>query len=404
MTLTVKDVVARLDEKPLTEDVRDLLVDRVKDLEYLGNTTENSSSCFIGLTGFPGIGKTTMINLVKFNGVKAVIYLNHRNSGLEILSDLADQLAAQLLEKKEMASAKKQLKELQQAANRILIHSHSTNFEANASVVVASGGGSTSTTIMENEIVPARGLIKKLQAALKEITAKRRVLLCLDDLDKEQDARSVLIIKELYNHLKMDNLIVVFVLDAKFCDLICGRKDDTSELPRLENEIENPIRLNPVAVPEDVASILRKRIGLEDIGKVVDDKTLEVLAYASGGRPRNSIRYLRWTVNRVNKIPVSLADVMETLEQNLRKGHAKNQLGEQEWEMLVFAAQMGSGKTPLNNLVKTIVEKKEYKESDVRNRVARLKSIYAIDTSDGIVTVDDILLAYVMGKEFLGQK
>lgn len=278
--MDIGEIIKNLVDKPLKEDT--FLVNRKEDLKQLELIAKFQPFGIFGLCGETGIGKTTVLNLLKFQKMKVLIVsLTERENKDTILYDLLYKISDSLLNDEKTA--------VKQSARRIrewiveevsLIKGFSLGVSLFAS---GSGNIQKSSTPRYNVFNARKNLSELLDILIKEYG---KVLLIVDELDKEEKKDVLSVLDSLKGELQKENLITLFSLPYSIYREYRQDRMRWNASGNLENIINDVTFLSEISNSE-IRELLMKRLG-KNI-RWFESDAVEELVLFSDGNPRDAL-------------------------------------------------------------------------------------------------------------------
>lgn len=275
-----RDVLKKLFDEPLKN--RELLIDRNKELDFIERIVNFQPSGVYGVCGETGVGKTTVLNFIElYKGTSIFLKLSEKESKEVIIGDLLYKLSKEILktEKGKIANHAKKaidfvLKEKE--------NSKSINGGLNAplNVSVSKNKGFTE----KFNLYEAYEYIDSLISTL--LKKHERLLLMIDELDKERKEDVLNILDSLKNVFEKENLIVVVSLPFSIYREYAKDLLRWNESGNLENIIKGLLFVEPLSNEQIQQMIFRR---LKDFPEIFDGKTLYDIAMYSDGNPRDAL-------------------------------------------------------------------------------------------------------------------
>ncbi|WP_129408400.1 ATP-binding protein [Marinitoga lauensis] len=286
-------IIERLMDKPLDEKNKNLLVNRDKEFEMINLIIKYQPYGIYGICGETGIGKTTVINNIYTDLYSVKISLSQRENQDTILYDILYNLSLKTEKDIELS---REIKEwVLEEISYIKGFSMGMSFFGNASVS------------RQNQKIPrfnyfkAKEYLNKLTDEL--IKKYKKVVLIIDELDKESKKEVLLVLDNLKLELQKEGFIVLVSLPYSIYREYKFDRMHRNESGNLENVIKDIIYLREFTNSE-IKEIIIKRI--KDFIYLFDENVIDLIADYSDGNPRDAF----WITQKI---------VFEALSKKLEK-------------------------------------------------------------------------------------
>lgn len=277
---SMEDLRIRFRDRPVTN--REFFVDRSKELAEL----EGFSSAFgdlVGITGERGSGKTSILNqFTPKEGKKIVILIEEKETKLDILIDLAYQLAGYMENDNLFSSLKDKIKQIK---HELLVEStHSISKELGVSVGLE---GRITRGEAKRESHSIHLVKNKFADLVKLLTSKTKAVLVIDELDKERKEDIARVLDSIKGYLRSSHIVTFISLPPsifyEYYKSVYHRKE---KIHNIENVMDEIVLLAKMT-DQDIKQILERRMGKNKI--IEDNAVLLILEYADGN-PRRALR------------------------------------------------------------------------------------------------------------------
>jgi len=267
-------------DKPLNHEEIAYLVNREEEISFLNNVAIHQPFGIVGIAGETGIGKTTVLNFVRPEGVFARrINISLRDSTESILYDLLYSLASSLESERGVSDYAKQIRDW--INNEV---SSIKGFSLGLSL------GMSADVKYEKSFRPKFnffGAREKLGSLIRKVTeAKGKFLLIIDELDKERKDDVLKIIDSIKNYIILENFVVILSLPFSIYREYTADRLRWNESGNLENVFKDMVFLETMKTSE-IKELLIKRIG-EHI-ELVEAEVLDIATEFSDGNPRDAL-------------------------------------------------------------------------------------------------------------------
>jgi predicted KAP-like P-loop ATPase len=235
-----------------------------------------------GLCGETGIGKTTVLNLLKFQDMKVlIISLTERENKDTILYDLLYKVSDLLANDKKTAvkqNAKRIREWIVEEVSLIKGFSLGISLFANGS-----GNIQKSSNPRYNVFNARKNLSELLDILIKEYG---KVLLIVDELDKEEKKDVLIVLDSLKTELRKENLISLFSLPYSIYREYRQDRMRWNASGNLENIINDVTFLREIKNSE-IRELLLKR--LDNCTRWFESDAIEELVLFADGNPRDAL-------------------------------------------------------------------------------------------------------------------
>ena len=330
----LKELINQLYDKPLGYEQRQFFIDRDNELKKLQEIIDFQPQGVYGVCGETGVGKTSFLKQFMSDKIKSYfIPISEKDNKEMIISDLIFKLAT-------LASAEKDktLKEKGTTLKKWVISETETsnNFSGGLNAI---GSASISHSKSEHKRFNIFEAKERLDVLLNAMLKKHsKVLLIIDELDKEKKDEVMLILDSLKQVISQDNMITVISLPFSIYREYSKDIMRWNEWGNLENIFRNMFFLNPLT-EQNVREMILKRMAQSPTA-LPNEAYYEIFRY-SNGNPRDA-----------------LSITQEILLDNRRKEITKEAVTKTIKKRVLHLVEFSASFTPLQEkLLKLIAEK-----------------------------------------------
>lgn len=304
--MSLRNLVKHLVDKPLDLESRNLLVDREKEIQILNRFAEFQSYGVYGVAGETGVGKTTVLNFVEAkDACVKKINITLRESVDSILYDLIYKLARALEVEGGIAKEARQIREwiTEEVASV-------RGFVLGVSMVASASVNFQKSQLPRFNFFAAREKLAELIE--KTVQLKRKLILLIDELDKEKKEDVLRTLDAIKSQILFENLVVILALPYSIYREYSADRMKWNEAGNLENIFKDFVFLEPLS-KSDIKELLIRRI--HEHLELVSQEVLEIASDFADGNPRDAIWILNKTVfENVGEKRISKEHIVRTIE------------------------------------------------------------------------------------------
>ncbi len=256
--MSIGELARRFNDSPLED--REFLVNRDEELLTLSRLAENYDSSIIGVTGERGSGKTTVLNLFTPEDpsiIKLMVRIEEKDTKLDIIASLLRGLCHGVQKERRFAGLKSNAEGILDFLNyqEEKIHLMSVGISHIGKFEREKGRYRTlryiSSTIKE-----------RIGDILKGMTENFKIVLCIDEIDKETSKDVVNILDSLKGVLRRQNLVVLVSLPPQIYETFLKDEILLREDYNLDDIFKKMVLL-PRLSNEDILEVINSRLGDE---------------------------------------------------------------------------------------------------------------------------------------------
>jgi len=338
---TLKELINNLYDKPLGYDQRRFFIDRESELKKLQQIIDFQPQGVYGVCGETGVGKTSFLKQFLSDKIKSYfIPISEKDNKEMIISDLIFKIAT-------LASKEKENKLKEKGVNlRNWVISEtetSNNFSGGLNAI---GSASISHSKSEHKRFNIFEAKERLNDLLNAVIKKHsKVLLFIDELDKEKKEEVMLILDSLKQVISQDNMITVISLPFSIYREYSKDIMRWNEWGNLENIFRNMFFLNPLT-EQNVREMILKRMAPSPT-TLPNEAYYEIFRY-SNGNPRDA-----------------LSITQEILLDNREKEISKEAVKKTIKKRVLHLVEFSSSFTPLQEKLLKIIAQKPQERSEI---------------------------------------
>ena len=269
---------------PLTNKEKTLFINRKKELNKMENSGRFMHSSIYGIAGETGSGKTTLFNILKFsdkNIEKITIPISEKETKEVIIADLVYKLCEKVLQNKKFSDfhkyAKKTLDFLEQEETKV---------KEKGIKIGQIIEGESKWALQAKARHDLSSIKNRLKKIINSLTSVNKIVLCIDEIDKEQEKDVIIILDSLKHILRYENLLSFIALpQIMYQQYIEDRSLFFSE-GNLENILKDVIPIVALS-DKDVEMMLDKRT--QKFPEVLPKDVKELVIDFADGNPREAL-------------------------------------------------------------------------------------------------------------------
>jgi|AntAceMinimDraft_9_1070365.scaffolds.fasta_scaffold32477_1 ABC-type lipoprotein export system ATPase subunit len=269
---------------PLTNKEKTLFINRKKELNKMENSGRFMHSSIYGIAGETGSGKTTLFNILKFsdkNIEKITIPISEKETKEVIIADLVYKLCEKVLQNKKFSDfhkyAKKTLDFLEQEETKV---------KEKGIKIGQIIEGESKWALQAKARHDLSSIKNRLKKIINSLTSVNKIVLCIDEIDKEQEKDVIIILDSLKHILRYENLLSFIALpQIMYQQYIEDRSLFFSE-GNLENILKDVIPLVTLS-DRDIEMMLDKRT--QKFPEVLPKDVKELVIDFADGNPREAL-------------------------------------------------------------------------------------------------------------------
>lgn len=372
----LKFLLNNFNDLPLTRDKEDFLINRENDLNTLSLWSENYENTIVGISGERGIGKTSILNifLPPKGSFRLIIKVREKDNTFAILVSILRSIAINTIKtgifKGISSTAKDTLDFLSYHEERIGMMKYGL------SEVLELGGEKGKIKAERFNLVTVRD---RLDTLLGEMAKKTKIIICIDEIDKEKSKDVVNILDSVKEVFRKKNLLVIISLPPSIYHAFLRDELIMSENYNLDDIVKN-IWFMPSLSQKNILDAINIRLDKYQDSIEPDAKRL-LVEYAMGN-PRRSILPMQQVLGYKmgEDLPVSKKDIYDAIRAPLEKYieelniESLSPTQKQMLEILINKFKRGH-KFIKRMLLPTFYITEGLKKSTVYDNIAKLKEI-----------------------------
>ncbi len=308
----LKIIINNLYDKPLELDRKSFFVNRDKEIDKMSETITYQPQGIYGICGETGVGKTSLLKQFMKNDIKSYfIPISEKQNKNTIICDLIYRLSSLISKEndKRVSDEANKLKEwvITETAN-------SVSLSGGINIIGSAGVSKTASKHKRFNIFEAK---ERLNNLLKKIiSGNSKVLLIIDELDKEKKDEVLLIVDSIKEILFQDNLITIISLPFSIYREYTKDVLRWNEWGNLENIFRNMIFVRPLD-EINIREMILKRISSNPT-ILPNDAFYEIYRY-SDGNPRDALSITQEIILDNKDKEISNEDVIKTIKKRIIK-------------------------------------------------------------------------------------
>lgn len=278
-----EEIMAMFNDLSLTEREINLFVNRADEIVRLTNIGRFMESSIYGIAGETGCGKTTIFNLLKFpKGItKFIITITEKESKEIIIADILDKLCKLILGNGKFSNLQKKVKDILQFMRQEEIKSREKGIKVGKLV---EGESKWAKTFQERYTISA--IKERLNDIIVSIARMTKVVLCIDEIDKERKEDAIVILDSVKEIFKAENTSCIVALPPIMYQQYLQDRDSLFSEANLENILKDILPIGKLS-DKDMEEMLNKRTGF--FPDVLPQEVKKVVIKFANGNPREAL-------------------------------------------------------------------------------------------------------------------
>ncbi len=278
----LKEVINNLYDKPIDSAQNLLFVNRRDEIGKIGDILAFQPQGIYGICGETGVGKTSLMRQFTQGDMKSYFIPVSEKDGKEsIVADLIFKISTLVSKDPEPVLRE----EAEKIRKWIITETQTSNtFSGGFSAFVSAGASHSSSQSNSFNLFEAK---EKLQDILSAILKRHgKLLLVVDELDKEKKEEVLLIVDSLKEILFQDNLITMVSLPFSIYREYARDLMRWNEVGNLENIFRGMIFVNPFS-EDGIRELIMKR--LSKFPAIIPNDVYPEIYRFSDGNPRDAL-------------------------------------------------------------------------------------------------------------------
>lgn len=269
---------------PLTDKEIMLFVNREKELRKMENTGRFMHSSIYGIAGETGSGKTTLFNVLKFPAKeveKIIIPISEKETKEVIIADLLYKLCDKVIQNKQFSDSSNYAKETIDFLAQEEVKSREKGIKVGKIIE-----GESKWAAQAKERYNLSSIKNRLKKVIHSLTSGSKIVLCIDEIDKERKGDVIVILDSLKDILRSKNLLSFIALpQLMYKQYIEDRTLFFSE-GNLENILKDVIPIGTLS-DKDIEIMLDKRT--QKFPEVLPKDVKRLVIEFADGNPREAL-------------------------------------------------------------------------------------------------------------------
>jgi len=276
-----QNLIDNFRDRPLESNA--WLENREYALQSLKSCSINFSQTVIGISGERGCGKTSLLNLFDdLDATKVILGIEEKENKFQIILDISQKLCEFTLRQRFPREIKKYAGQFYQFTQSQETRLASREFGIDVYAKWQKQEGKTFT-----ERFNITNIKNRLRNLLELLGKYKKIVLCIDEIDKETKRDVMLILDSLKNVLWQPNIVTFISLPPQiYFDFIRSSVKPVEDY-NLENILVKIIPLGHLSDPE-VGNIITKRLS-QGYHNIIPQEVKRLLIEYADGNPRSAI-------------------------------------------------------------------------------------------------------------------
>ncbi|HOO33949.1 MAG TPA: ATP-binding protein [Thermotogota bacterium] len=306
----LRELINNLYDKPIGFDQKHLFIDREDELKKLQEIIDFQPQGVYGVCGETGVGKTSFLKQFMREDIKSYfIPISEKDNKETIISDFIFRLSTQVSNEKD-----KYLKEKALSLKKWVIAETDivNNFSGGFNAIGSANLSHSKSEHKKFNIFEAK---EKLDDLLNGLVSKHaKILLIIDELDKEKKEEVMLILDSMKEIITKDRVITVISLPFAIYREYSKDIMRWNEWGNLENIFKNMFFIRPLS-EQNIREMLLKRISIQPT-ILPNDAYHEIFRY-SNGNPRDALSITQEILLDNRETPLTNDSVLKTIKKRV---------------------------------------------------------------------------------------
>lgn len=276
---------------PLKDKEIMLFVNRGKELRKMENTGRFMHSSIYGIAGETGSGKTTLFNLLKFPDKemeKIIIPISEKETKEAIIADLLYKLCDKVIQNKQFSDSSNYAKETIDFLDQEEVKSREKGIKIGKIIE-----GESKWAAQAKERYNLTSIKNRLKKVIHSLTSGSKIVLCIDEIDKERKGDVIVILDSLKDILRSKNLLTFFALPQVMYKEYIADKYRFFKEENLENILKDVIPVTKMS-DNDIKEMLNRRT--REFPEILPRNVRDMVIELSDGSPREALLICQNTI------------------------------------------------------------------------------------------------------------
>lgn len=284
-------IVGMFNDVPLSKEEKKLFVNREKEINKLSNISRFVQKSIYGIAGETGCGKTTLFNMLNFSEQQIttfIITITEKESKEIIIADILYNLCALVITDKKF----KNVHPLAEKILRFLREEEIKSKERGVKIGKILEGESKWTKISKKRFNIST-IKNNLTEIITAITKENKIVLCIDEIDKESKEDVIVILDSIKDILKAERLSCLIALPPAMYKQYLESRSNLFIEANLENILKDILPINKMR-DQEIDEILSRRT--KSFPEVLTREVKKVIIKFANGNPREALLLCQNTI------------------------------------------------------------------------------------------------------------
>jgi len=281
-----EEILNMFNDMPLSKEEEGLFVNREEELTRMANIGRFIEGSIYGIAGETGCGKTTLFNMLRLPPEiqKIVITITEKESKEAIIADLLHKLCLLVVDNRRYKEAAL----LAEQTTEFLLQEETKAREKSIKIgKIIEGESKWAESSRERYNI--NSLKNRLREIILAITKISKIVLCIDEVDKEAKKDVVIILDSIKDALMFRRLSSLIALPPVMYQQYLDDRDSLFSEGNLENILKDIIPINKME-DNDIREVLERRIC--QFPDILSEEIMEIVIKFCRWKPKRSTAFM----------------------------------------------------------------------------------------------------------------